>query len=294
MHALPSLKVEPIYESFLTLTPQGFHKLSYIEWGNSAHEEAVVCVHALSRNCHDFDYLAHALEKDYRIVCPDLLGSGASDYLGNPEIYTFSQYLNAMVNLLARLGVQKVHWVGTCLGGILGMMLAAQPGSPIKSLILNDVGMIVPSLPLQRILTFASNDNKFLSFHDAKKYFQSVLAPLGITDPDHWDHLTQHGILRDDKGDFRLAYDPAIARTLSQSPSNLHLEAYWQAIKCPTLVLRGEDSDFLEPEIITKMKYSQPHAEFITIPGCGHSPSLMAPSQIQIVKDWLEKVINKA
>lgn len=292
MHALPSLKVEPTHDSFLTLTPQGFHKLSYLEWGAPTHEETVVCVHALSRNCRDFDYLARALEKGYRIACPDLLGSGASDYLGNPDIYTFSQYLNDMVNLLARLGTEKVHWVGTCLGGILGMMLAAQPGSPIKSLILNDVGMIVPSLPLQRVLTFASNDNTFLSLHDAKKYFQSVLAPLGITDPDHWDHLTQHGILRDDQGDFRLAYDPAIAKTLSQSTSNLHLEAYWQAIKCPILVLRGENSDFLEPEVVIKMKYSQPHAEFITIPDCGHAPSLMTPSQIQIIEEWLGRVTD--
>ena len=194
-----------------------------------------------------------------------------------------------MVNLLARLGTENVHWLGTCLGGILGMMLAAQPNSPLKSLILNDVGMIVPSLALQRLLTFASNDNKFLSFHEAKKYFQTVLAPLGINNPEHWDHLTQHGIIRDDKKDFRLAYDPAIGQALNQS-NILHLESYWQAIKCPVLVLRGENSDFLETEVVAKMKHSKPSAEFITIPDCGHSPSLMEPDQIKLIEEWLSNL----
>jgi len=289
VHALRPLQSEPHHNSLMTLTPQGFHRISYIEWGEPTNENILICVHALTRNSRDFDYLARHLQNTYRLACPDLLGSGASDYPGNPEIYSFSQHLNDMVALLARLGSQKVHWLGTCLGGILGMMLAAHPNSPIKSLILNDVGMIIPRLALQRILTFASNDNKFLSFHEAKKYFQTILAPLGIEDAEHWDHLTQHSIIRDDKGDFRLAYDPALGQVSNQA-NTLHLEAYWQAIKCPTLVIRGENSDFLEPEIVAKMQYAQPKAEIATIKGCGHAPSLMAPDQIKIVEDWLTKV----
>lgn len=289
MHPLPFLKLHPTHDSFLTLTPQGFHKIAYVEWGDLSHD-ALICVHALSRNGRDFDYLAQDLQESYRIVCPDLLGSGASDYVGNAEIYNFSQYLNDMVTLLARLGTEKIHWVGTCLGGILGMMLAAQPNSPIKSLVLNDVGMIVPSLALQRIITFACNDNTFLSFHEAKKYFQTILTPLGIIDPEHWDHLTQHGIVRDDKGEFRLAYDPAIGITMHKTSPTLHFEAYWQEIKCPILVLRGEDSDFLEQDVVKRMLQLQPSAQVVNVPGCGHAPSLMPPEQIRIIREWLEAV----
>jgi len=291
VYALHVTKTEPRHDFFWSLTPQGFHKTAYVEWGNVDNPRVLICVHGLTRNSRDFDFLARDLENSYRIVCPDLLGRGDSDYLANPLLYNFTQYISDMITLIARLGAQEIHWLGTSLGGIIGMMLAAQPNSPIKSVILNDVGMIIPNMALRRLETYARNDNAFLSFHEAKTYFQTVLANFGITEPEHWDHITQFGIRRDEKGDFRLTYDPAIGQNLvNESAPSLHLEAYWQAIRCPILVIRGEESDFLLPEIVTKMLYSQPKAKVVNIPNCGHAPSLMTRDQIQIVGEWLRGV----
>ncbi len=287
LQPLQVMKHELHQDFFWTLTPQGFNKIAYVDWGDPNNPEALICVHGLTRNSRDFDYLAGVLQNRYRVVCPDLLGRGESDYLGNAAFYNFSQYMKYMVILLARLGTQKVHWLGTSLGGIIGMMLAAQPNSPIKSLILNDVGMIIPSMTLQRLETYARDDHSFLNFHEAKTYFQTVLSPLGIKDPEAWDHITQFGIKRNEKGAFSLAYDPVLGQMTSETSPSLHLDAYWQAIKCPILVIRGEESDFLLPEILTKMLYFQPQAKVVTIPHCGHAPSLMAPEQIQVVEEWL-------
>lgn len=290
MHPLPVLNQEPQHDFFWTLTPQGFHKVAYLEWGHHLNPNTLLCLHGLTRNSRDFDFLARSLQKTLRIICPDLLGRGESDYLTTAQGYSFAQYMNDMVTLIARLGTHKVHWLGTSLGGIIGMMLAAQPNSPIKSLILNDVGMIIPNIALRRLETYARNDNTFVSFHEAKTYFQTVLAPTGIQDQEHWNHITQFGIKRDDKGDFRLSYDPQIGQLfMSESNVSLHLETYWQAIKCPILIIRGEESDFLAPEILTKMLYFQPNTKVVTIPSCGHAPSLMTKDQIHIVENWLKE-----
>ena len=278
----------PQQNFFWCLTPQGFHKIAYVEWGEGGNSEVLLCVHGLTRNSRDFDYLAKTLRQDYRVVCPDLLGRGKSDYVENAYLYNFPQYMNDMVDLLARIGTPEVHWLGTSLGGIIGMMLAAQPKSPIKSLILNDVGMVVPSIALHRIGTYARNDPTFPTLEEAKAYFQTVLSSFGIHDPEHWDHLLKYGTWQMKDGRYRLAYDSAIGQGfVKEAIQTLHLETYWKAIKCPILVLRGEDSDFVTPDIVTKMRYLQPNAEFVTIPGCGHAPSLMEPSQIQIVRNWL-------
>lgn len=293
LQTLQAISEESQHDFFWTLTPHGFHKIAYVEWGNPTNSNTLLCVHGLTRNARDFDYLAKSLHPTHRVICPDLLGRGESDYLNTAQSYSFAQYMNDMVTLIARLKSPHIHWLGTSLGGIIGMMLAAQPGSPIKSLILNDVGMIIPNIALQRLKTYARNDNTFISFHEAKTYFQTVLAPIGITEQEHWNHITQFGIKRDDKGDFCLSYDPQIGQLLmSESNASLHLETYWQAIKCPILVIRGEESDFLLPEIITKMLYFQPTAKVVTIPNCGHAPSLMTPDQIKVVEDWLKESDN--
>jgi len=289
LEAVNTLEEEPCHDFFWGLSPEGFHKLAYVDWGEK-HNPILMCVHALIRNSRDFDYLAQGLRKTYRVICPDVLGHGKSDYAKSHLTYNFTQYMNDMVALLGCVGARDVHWLGTSLGGIIGMMLAAQPKSPIKSLILNDVGMIVPSMALQRIGTYARNDHCFSDLGVAKEYFQTILAPLGIQDAEKWDHITKHSTrANEDDTAFHLSYDPAIGQAyINQMVPTLHLEAYWQSIRCPILVLRGEESDFLPPEIITKMLYFQPKAKVITIPGCGHAPSLMEPDHIEIIESWLE------
>jgi len=283
--------MEPRQDHILCLNPQGFHKTAYIEWGDPNSSRALICVHGLTRNSRDFDFLAKSLSGTgtYRVVCPDLVGRGNSDYFGVPALYNFPQYLSDMATLLARLNVQEVHWLGTSLGGVIGMMLAAQPHSPIKSLILNDIGMILPSTALQRLKTYARNAHSFINFEEAKKYFQTVLAPFGRLESEKWDHITEHGTREDEKGHFSLSYDPAIGQIYPHFGTlSVHLEAYWQSIRCPILILRGEESDFLLPEIVAKMLYFKPHAKIVTIPDCGHAPSLMTEEQIQIVENWLQ------
>ncbi|MBI2708067.1 MAG: alpha/beta hydrolase [Proteobacteria bacterium] len=286
--ATTTLAEEPSQNFYWGLSPQGFHKLAYVEWGDKDNPNVLICTHALTRNSRDFDYLAKDLQKTYRIICPDFIGRGKSDYVGNALVYNFTQYMSDMVTLLARIGAKDIHWLGTSLGGIIGMMLAAQPLSPIKSLILNDVGMIVPSLALHRIGTYARNDHGFSSFEDAKSYFQTILSSIGVLDSEKWNHITKYSTLASKTGALRLAYDPAIGENFINQPTPaLHLETYWQSIRCPILVLRGEQSDFLPPDVITKMLYFQPKAKVITLPDCGHAPSLMESSPIRLVKGWL-------
>lgn len=290
MSTEPQPHTEPRHNHFLSLTPQGFHKIAYTEWGEENNPRVLICVHGLTRNSRDFDFLAQRLSKFYRVVCPDLIGRGESDYLEVPALYNFSQYLNDMAILLARLKVTEVHWLGTSLGGIIGMMFTAQPQSPVKSLILNDIGMIVPNMALQRLETYARNKHSFPSFEEAKSYFQTILSSFGTLESEKWDHITKYGTQQDDEGNFHLSYDPAIGQTyLNHTAPSLHLESYWQSIRCPILVLRGEESDFLLPEIITKMLYFQPNTKIKTIPCCGHPPSLMVPEQIQIIEEWLKE-----
>ena len=291
MYAFQTLESEPRQEFFWSLNPQGFHKIAYVDWGPKDSSQGLICVHGLTRNSRDFDYLAKDLQDNIRIVCPDLLGRGESDYVGNSQIYNFAQYMYDMVTFMACLGIRDVHWLGTSLGGVIGMMLAAQPNTPIKSLILNDVGMIIPSMALQRLGTYARNDHAFTNFDEAKNYFQTILSAFGIQDSEKWDHITKFGTKQDEAGNFRLAYDPVIGQVFVNEPSpSLHLEAYWQAIRCPILVLRGEESDLLLPEIIKKMLYFQPKTKVVTIPYCGHAPSLMIPDQIKIIEEWLKEI----
>ncbi len=289
LHALNPQLAEPTYDSIWTLTPQGFKNMAFLEWGDKRSENALICIHGFSRNSHDFDFLARELQSYFNILCPDLLGCGESHYLKTPNSYSFSQYMNDISSLFARINASSIHILGTSLGGIIGMMLAAQPNSPIKSLTLNDVGMIIPSTAFNRQALYAQNDNKFDSLHEAKRYFQTILSTSGIHDHKHWDHITQFGIWRDDEGSFRLAHDPAIGQSFKQSSgASLHLEAYWKEITCPIHIIKGEDSDFLTNDILNRMLSIQKTAWVSTVKDCGHAPSLMPPEQIKLVKEWLD------
>lgn len=295
MCALNATSTEPRQHFYRGLSPHGFQELSYIEWGDPKNTDVLICVHGFTRNSRDFDYLAQDLRMKYRIICPDLLGHGKSDYVKDARVYTFSQYMADLVTLLAHSGAETIHWLGTSLGGILGMMMAAQPGTPLKSLILNDVGMIIPHTALDRIGIYARNAHIFSAFDEALSYFQTVLAPMGSLASKKWEHITKYGTLTSPKGELRLAYDPAIGDALKENASSMvHLETYWKAIRCPLFVLRGEDSDFLSPTIAEKMRYDQPTAQITVIPECGHAPSLMETSHHQLIKTWLESLPQAA
>ena len=267
------------------LSPSGFHRLRYFEWG-ARDADVAICVHGLTRNAHDFDRLADRLADRYRVVAVDVVGRGGSDWLTDPAHYTYAQYQDDMNALLARLDVERVHWIGTSMGGLIGMFLAGLPGTPIASLLLNDVGPFIPEAALQRIADYLL-DARFSSLQELEHHLRTVLAPFGPLRDEDWAHLVRHGhrVLPD--GSLALAYDPAIAENVKKEIADVNLWPSWDRVSCRTLVFRGAESDLLSAETAVEMNRRGPRARVVTFPGVGHAPALMADDQIEIVAGWL-------
>jgi len=277
--------------SVLSLGAHGFHRLAYTEWGDPENARVTICVHGLTRNGRDFDALATALATEYRLACPDLPGRGRSHWLVVPADYKLPTYLADLVTLIARLGVDEVDWIGTSLGGILGIMLAAQPNSPIRKLVVNDVGAFVRKATLDRIKGYVGNDPHFATLEAVETYLREVYAPFGALTDAQWRHLAHHGSRADAAhGGWRLHYDPDLAIPFKESfESDVDLWPLWERITCPVLILRGADSDVLPLDIAEKMLTCGPAAELIEFPGCGHAPALMDARQIEVVREWLSR-----
>ena len=267
--------------------PGGFHRVAYAEWGAPGNG-TVLCVHGLTRNGRDFDRLAGSLEDRFRVVCPDVAGRGRSDWLADPAGYANPSYVADMVTLLARLGAETVDWVGTSMGGIMGMLAASMSRTPVRRLVLNDVGPFIPKAALARIGDYVGKDPRFTDIDGVETYLRQVHAPFGeLTDGD-WRHMAEHGARRLDEGGYGLAYDPAIGNAFKGDPlPDVDLWAFWDAIDCPVLVLRGAESDLLQPETAAEMTQRGPRATLVEFEGCGHAPALMAAAQIAVVRDWL-------
>ncbi|UCH75388.1 MAG: alpha/beta hydrolase [Rhodospirillales bacterium] len=276
--------------SLAALNPGGFHRITYTEWG-APERPALVCVHGMTRNGRDFDVLAAALESDWRIVCPDVVGRGRSDWLTDHRNYGYPQYLADMTALLARLDVDGVDWVGTSMGGLIGMMLAAQPGTPIRRLVINDIGPFIPKAFLERLRDYVGKDPHFADLTALERYLREVHAPFGALDDNQWRHLAEHSARPLPGGGFGLAYDPAIARAAftAEEPEDVEMWEIWERVACPVLVLRGAESDLLLPETVARMTASKPGCEIAEIEGCGHAPALMDESQISLIRTWLER-----
>jgi pimeloyl-ACP methyl ester carboxylesterase len=286
------MKTTPTFRksSVRSISKQHFHRIAYTEWGNPNAERVALCVHGLSRQGRDFDFLAAALAaRGYRVVCPDLAGRGESGWLADAEGYALPQFSVDMTVLLARLGVDRVDWIGTSLGGLIGMVLAGLPDTPIRRLVINDIGPSIPWPALRRIGDYLrSAPVDFPTFAAAEAYFREILAPFGQLTPEQWGHITKHSVVATPEGRYRLRYDPRIAEAFRPGRMyNLSLWDYWDAIKGPVLVLRGQDSDLLPGDIAVQMTRRGPRAELIEIAGCGHAPPLMSDDQIELVTGWL-------
>lgn len=272
---------------FLGLSPAGFHRVSYASWGAAGARPPVVCVHGLTRNGRDFDRLAAVLANESLVIAPDMVGRGASDWLSDAGGYGYPQYCADMAALIARLGTAEVDWVGTSMGGLIGMMLAAQPNSPIRRLVLNDVGYRIPRQALQRLAGYVGKDPTFADLAGVEAYLRQVHAPFGKLDDDAWRRLALHGHRKLPDGRYGLAYDPKIGRAFSGTiAADIDLAPVWERVRCPVLLLRGAESDLLLPATAQAMASK---AELVEFPAIGHAPSLMVPDQIEVVRSWLTR-----
>lgn len=270
------------------LGPHGFHRLAYVEWPGPPGAPTVLCVHGLTRNGRDFDFLAAALAERYRVVCPDMPGRGRSAWLPHPEDYAFPVYLADIAQLLARLDVAQIDWVGTSMGGIIGILLAALPGAPIRRLVLNDVGAVIAAEGLGRIAGYVGQDPSFPDLAALEAVLRRVAAPFGPLSDAEWRHLALYSARRRPDGSLGLAYDPHIGDALRQAPAqDIDLWAQWDAIACPTLVLRGAESDLLRAADAAAMTRRGPRARVVELAGIGHAPALMAADQIALVQQFL-------
>jgi pimeloyl-ACP methyl ester carboxylesterase len=261
--------------------------MAYIAWGREGGtgKRPAICVHGLTRNARDFDRLAAALSTDRHVVCPDVVGRGQSDWLTDPAAYGYAQYCADMAVLIARLGRDEVDWVGTSMGGLIGMTLAAQSNSPIRRLVLNDVGPFIPAQALRRLGSYVGQDPRFDDLAGLEAYLRQTHATFGALDDAAWRHLAVHGHRRLPDGRWGLAYDPAIGRGFAAATvMDIDLSPLWQKVQCPVLVLRGTESDLLLAQTARTMAAK---ATVVDIPAVGHAPSLMVPAHIEIVRSWL-------
>ena len=273
----------------------GFHRLHYVEWGERSNPEVVVCAHGYSGNARDFDDLARALAADARVICVDFAGRGESDWLATPVQYHFGQLLADAEALLAHAGARRVHWIGTSMGGLLGMLAAARPLSPVKRLVMNDVGAFVPLDALQAIGRNLEAPARFASLAAVEAHLRATHREWGELTASQWRRLAVHGARRESDG-WRLHYDPRILRLLGPLPPGLGLFFWdaWYRVACPVLLLRGERSAVFPADVARTMLAVKPAARLVQFSGCGHAPSLMADAQVDVVRNFVREGKDKA
>ncbi len=270
----------------------GMHKLAVYEWGNKEYaRQTVFCVHGLTRNGRDFDFLASALASDYRVIAFDVAGRGKSEWLPDPADYNYATYVADTAYLINRLGLSNINYIGTSMGGIIGLMLANNFPGLIKSLTLNDIGCLVPAAGLKRITRYVGT-TEFESRAAAEAELRVRCAPYGIKDEDCWQDMFAHSIEEISGKGARLAYDPAIASNLSNPLvpiTDVNLWVFWPKVAIiPTLLLRGKNSDILTHETAIQMQQTHPDFRLLEIDNVGHAPALMDNEQIGAIRSLLE------
>lgn len=271
------------------LLPQGFFTLTWTEWGPED-GTPVVCVHGLTRTGRDFDVLAAALAGEgRRVLCPDLPGRGDSDRLPDPALYVPATYIAALSHLLSRLE-GPVDWVGTSLGGLCGMVVAATPGHPVRRLVLNDVGVHVPKESIARIGDYLAQETDFADLPALEAHLREVHAPFGRLSDAEWHHLAETSARPAAGGRVALHYDPAIAAPFRNGvpAADMDLSPVWNRVSVPVLLIRGAESDLLTRDTALRMA-ERPGVELVEIAGCGHAPALMDRDQVGTVAAFLAR-----
>lgn len=265
------------------------HEIHVTEWGDRE-APAVIMWHGLARHGRDFDTLARALSPLFHILCPDTVGRGLSSWSVNPaQDYTIPAYCGHAVLLMDHFRVEKARWVGTSMGGLVGMALAATAATAgrLERLVLNDVGPVPNVEAVDRIKSYVGNVAEFTGITQYEAFLRVAYAPFGRLTDAEWRHLAETSVRRRDSGSFSAHYDPAAMRVFAEAPSAFDLWPLYDAIACPTLVLRGESSDLLPPDVAQAMTGRGPRAQLVTVAGCGHAPFLNTADQIAVLKGFL-------
>lgn len=289
----PEGYVQKFFDAPNTDGTPGTHRLGYLEWGAES-KPPLICVHGLTRNAHDFDYLAMHLKEHFHIFSLDMAGRGASDWLDNKLAYHYGTYVADCLAFMAHRNLKKPHWICTSMGGIIGMMMgAAQPGI-FATLTLNDIGMIVAREGLERIAAYAGAPNIFTSRKRAEAYLRDITRPFAISEEEQWRYFAEQSIWQINEGEFILAFDPEIIFPFRQETDNfLHLadidlQLFWNNVDSPTLLLRGEHSDILRPDTAARMATTKgKDVTFIEFKDVGHAPALMDEEQIGKISSWI-------
>jgi len=267
---------EPRTASFLGLTAHGFHRDDYYEWGERD-------------NGRDFDVLGEALSSTHRVLAPDMPGRGASEWLRDPMDYVAPTYLSTLNALVAASGADEIAWVGTSMGALLGMVMAAQRDTPVSRLVVNDAGPLIEPAAVARIRDYLGLAPSFATMAEADAYIRIVSAPFGALTDAQWDHLTRTSIAQNAEGRYALTYDPGIAVPFKGAAAPPDLWPVWDAIRCPTLVLRGAQSDLLSVATAQAMTARGPKARLVEFPGVGHAPMLLSSDQLAPVVAFLRE-----
>ena len=288
---------EPSLKSVQCSSPAGLHRVAYKEWGDPHNPKVLVCVHGVTRVGDDFDHLARALCDRYRVVCPDIAGRGRSERLRDPSHYVIPQYVADMVTLIARVtapgDAREVHWFGTSMGGLIGMMLASLEGTPVSRMLVNDIGPVLDQGAMQRIGEYIGQDIRFPSFEAGAEYVKAVSMSFGPHTEEEWFKLSSDVLRQEPDGQWVRHYDLGLAQPFKAitperaASDEAQLWAAWDAIRCPTLLVRGEHSDLLSRETAAEMTARGPKPRLVEIPGVGHAPTFIQASQIAIARTFL-------
>jgi pimeloyl-ACP methyl ester carboxylesterase len=302
---------EPRLDFVTCASPVGLHRMAYWEWGDPANDRVLVCVHGLTRTGRDFDTLARRLSDRYRVVCPDVVGRGASDWLVNPDGYIVPQYVADLLTLIARVDPARLDWVGTSMGGLIAMALlgaqamarATRPdtamkgldaasGIPFGRIVLNDIGPDLDLGGLARIGLYVGQPVAFDTFEQAVDYIRGISEGFGPHAQEQWETLTRRVMVQKDGKwikhyDLRMAQPFAMQNEAALRASEALLWSSYESIRVPVLVVRGERSDLLSADTAARMLARNPRAELHVVPGVGHAPTFMSDEQIEPVERFL-------
>lgn len=274
---------------YLTLLGREMH---YTQWGRD-NAETIVMWHGLARTGRDFDDIAGLLSRRYRVVCPDTIGRGLSQWSPRPDTeYCLAYYAQTAAALCDALDIGQMHWLGTSMGGAIGMVLAGREGllaGRMRSLVLNDIGPVIAPAALERIRRYAGNPAAFEKVSELETYFRTIYAPFGELSDSQWRRLTEASMRRLPDGRVTPHYDPEMVRQFVNYPNDYDLWPIYDGIDVPVLCLRGANSDLLLAETAEEMTRRGPRCALVTVPGAGHAPALNVPGQIELIESFFAR-----